>query len=78
MTVSDMNEQAIEVLNYLYSTTSSRKQASLYSLEVEFGLDGNEIRSIIEDLREAEYAVETEEGVFISEKGVHYAKSRWP
>lgn len=78
MTVSQLNNPAEEVLNYLYSTTSSLKQASLYSLEVEFGLDGNEIRSIIEDLREAEYAVETEEGVFISEKGIHYAKSRWP
>jgi len=72
-----MNKKHLDLLQYLYNETSLYSFVKLYSLEIEFGMSGQQLRSLLEDLKEEGLVVEAEEGFGISRVGINFGKSKW-
>ncbi len=72
-----MNIIKLNILQYLFHNTTEHVFTTMYEFEVNFGLSGSELRSLLEDLKDDGFVVENDEGFKISRDGVHFAKSRW-
>ncbi len=66
-----------DLLQDIFQKTGGGDFLTLYELEVEFGLSGINLRSLLEDLKEENLIVEHPEGFQISEAGRLYCRSRW-
>jgi predicted TPR repeat methyltransferase len=67
----------LDILSEIYSKAGNNKFITMYELETETGLSGNEIRAMAEDLKEEILIVEHPEGFQISDNGMHFCKTRW-
>ena len=65
------------VLQEIYYRTVSGGFIAMYSLEVELGLSGSELRSMLEDLKSLCYIVEHEEGFQLTFTGKEFSRSKW-
>ncbi len=66
-----------DILQFLYYRTGRDRFITLYELEIEFGMSGNDLSALLEDLKELEYVVEVDEGYGITDRGSNFGKSRW-
>jgi len=67
----------LDILSEIYSRAGNNRFITMDELETETGLSGNEIRAMIEDLKEELLIVEHPEGFQISDNGMHFCKTRW-
>lgn len=72
-----MTQQRMNILHYLFSKTALGGFVPLYALEIEFALSGSELRTMLEDLKEAELVVEAPEGFQVSPGGINFGRTRW-
>ncbi len=67
----------LDILSEIYCRAGNKSFITMDELEIETGLSGQEIRSIVEDLKEELLIVEHPEGFQISHNGMHFCKTRW-
>lgn len=72
-----MDSTSLNVLHYIFSKTKSGEFLSMYELELEFGVSGSDLRPLVEDLKEGELIIETDERYQISDKGRNFGMSKW-
>ena len=72
-----MDSTSLSILHYIFSKTRDGGFLSLYELEIEFGITGSDLQPVIEDLKEGEQIIETDERYQISDNGINFGKSKW-
>ena len=72
-----MQKEALQIMQDLYQKDKRRPFITMSNFEVELGITGNEIRSILEDLKDSGLVVEHEEGFQITRSGINFSQSRW-
>ncbi|MGL4369622.1 MAG: hypothetical protein ACRCUT_08120 [Spirochaetota bacterium] len=67
------------ILQRIFDETALHKNsyAVLRDLEIEFGISGQALRGILEDLKDEGLIHEDIDGVWISPAGVHECRGRW-
>lgn len=66
------------ILHAIYDANNAGNRfIRLYDLEVNLGVSGWDLRSAVEDLKNAGYLNEDENGVFITDAGITVSRSRW-
>lgn len=66
------------ILHAIYDAhNAGNRFIRLYDLEVNLGVSGWDLRSAVEDLKNAGYLNEDENGVFITDAGITVSRSRW-
>ena len=72
-----MEKKTQRILQDLYQRNATSPFITMNDFEIELGISGNEIRPLLEDLKEMGLIVEHEEGFQITDNGVNYCQSRW-
>lgn len=67
----------LEILQEIFHQAGSKKFITLYEIEVLTGYSGIHLRTVLEDLKEERLILEHPEGFQVSEKGIHFCKSKW-
>ncbi len=74
----ELNKICSSILQMLFeSKRSGSGDIPLYSLEVNLGLSGWDLRASVEDLRDMGFLTEHEAGIAISDSGYNEASTRW-
>ena len=66
-----------EILQEIFHQAGNKKFITLYEIEILTGYSGAHLRPVLEDLKEETLIHEHPEGFQISEKGVHFCRSKW-
>lgn len=72
-----MNQTTCNILQDIYHRSATGGFMRVKELERTLGLDGTELRSILEDLKEEKLIVELSEGFQLTPEGRSYCRSRW-
>ncbi|HPB82578.1 MAG TPA: hypothetical protein PK200_11130 [Spirochaetota bacterium] len=72
-----MDTMSLSILHYIFTKTKDGNFLSLYELEIEFGITGSDLQPVLEDLKEDELIIESDECYQISDSGINFGRSKW-
>jgi len=72
-----MDSTSLSILHHIFNKTKDGGFLSMYELEIEFGAEGSDLQPVLEDLKEGELIIETDEKYQISDNGINFGKTRW-
>ena len=72
-----MSDEHLNILHYLYIKTAPEGFVKMREMEVQLGYSADFLRSRLEDLKEAELALEFSEGFRLSGAGINHARTLW-
>lgn len=74
---SMLNDLHHDVLRELFHETGNGDFLTFYQLEIITGMDGVQLRGLLEDLKAGILVMEHPEGFQVSPEGISYCRSRW-